>query len=67
VDQQWNWRESQALARRLKNAELRTANACVEEIDYRNGCEPMTGFKPKAAACPTAGLPQTGKTRHVAR
>ena len=35
VDQQWNWRESQALGRRLKNAKLRTANACVEEIDYR--------------------------------
>jgi hypothetical protein len=35
VDQQWNWRENQALSRRLKNAKLRTANACVEEIDYR--------------------------------
>lgn len=34
VDQQWNWRENQALGRRLKNAKLRT-NACVEEIDYR--------------------------------
>src|SRR5215472_3855315 len=33
VDQQWNWRENQALGRRLKNAKLRT-NACVEEIDY---------------------------------
>jgi DNA replication protein DnaC len=33
VDQQWNWRENQALARRLKNAKLRT-NACVEDIDY---------------------------------
>jgi DNA replication protein DnaC len=31
VDQQWNWRENQALGR---NAKLRT-NACVEEIDYR--------------------------------
>jgi DNA replication protein DnaC len=35
VDQQWNWRENQALSRRLKNAKVRTANACVEEIDYR--------------------------------
>jgi len=35
VDQQWNWRENQALSRRLKNAKLRAANACVEEIDYR--------------------------------
>jgi DNA replication protein DnaC len=35
VDQQWNWRENQALSRRLKNAKLRTPNACVEEIDYR--------------------------------
>src|SRR5579862_205394 len=34
VDQQWNWRENQALDRRLKNAKLRN-NACVEEIDYR--------------------------------
>ena len=35
VDRQWNWRENQALARRPKNAKLRTPNACVEEIDYR--------------------------------
>jgi hypothetical protein len=35
MDQQWNWRENQALSRRLKNAKLRTANACVEEIDFR--------------------------------
>src|SRR5512134_1905652 len=34
VDQQWNWRQNQALARRLKGARLR-ANACVEDIDYR--------------------------------
>jgi hypothetical protein len=34
VDQQWNWRENQALGRRLKNAKLCT-NACVEDIDYR--------------------------------
>src|ERR1700680_1358747 len=34
VDQQWNWRENQALGRRLKNAKLRT-NACVEDIDCR--------------------------------
>ena len=32
VDQQWNWRENQALGRRLKNAKLRTPNACVEEL-----------------------------------
>src|SRR5580698_10646677 len=30
VDQQWTWRENQALGRRLKNAKLRM-NACVEE------------------------------------
>jgi len=35
VDQQWNWRENQALGRRLKNAKLRM-NASVEEIDYRS-------------------------------
>src|SRR5258708_18884074 len=34
VDQQWNWRENQALERRLKAAKLR-APACVEDIDYR--------------------------------
>jgi len=39
VDQQWNWRENQALSRRLKNAKLRTPNACVEEIDFRTGTD----------------------------
>ena len=34
VDHQWNWRQNQALARRLHAAKLR-GNACVEEIDYR--------------------------------
>jgi DNA replication protein DnaC len=34
VDHQWNWRQNQALARRLQAAKLRS-NACVEEIDYR--------------------------------
>ena len=34
VDQQWNWRENQALARRLKSAKLRH-DACIEDIDYR--------------------------------
>jgi DNA replication protein DnaC len=34
VDQQWNWRENQALGRRLKKAKIRT-NASVENIDYR--------------------------------
>src|SRR3954454_8734600 len=34
VDQQWHWRENQALGRRLKAAKLR-GNACVEEIDFR--------------------------------
>src|SRR6476660_1935420 len=34
VDHQWNWRQNQALARRLHGAKLRS-NACVEEIDYR--------------------------------
>jgi len=32
VDQQWTWRENQALARRLHAAKLK--GACVEEIDY---------------------------------
>src|SRR5260370_41672221 len=34
VDQQWNWRENQALERRLKAAKLR-GPACVEDVDYR--------------------------------
>ena len=34
VDRQWNWRENQALDRRMKAAKLR-GNACVEEIDFR--------------------------------
>jgi DNA replication protein DnaC len=34
VDQQWTWRENQALVRRLKAAKLRHP-ACVEDIDYR--------------------------------
>src|SRR5258706_14681337 len=34
VDHQWNWRENQALARRLYTAKPK-GGACVEEIDYR--------------------------------
>ena len=34
IDQQWSWRQNQALARRLHTAKLR-GNTCVEEIDYR--------------------------------
>jgi hypothetical protein len=34
IDQQWSWRENQALGRRLKTAKLR-GNACIEEIDFR--------------------------------
>jgi DNA replication protein DnaC len=34
VDQQWSWRENQALARRLQVAKLKSG-ACVEDIDYR--------------------------------
>jgi DNA replication protein DnaC len=33
VDQQWTWRENQALARRLHLAKLK--GACIEDIDYR--------------------------------
>jgi DNA replication protein DnaC len=33
VDQQWSWRENQALARRLHAAKLKGAS--VEDIDYR--------------------------------
>src|SRR5258708_27451583 len=36
VDQQWNWRQNQALARRVRASRLKGA-ACVENIDYRAG------------------------------
>src|SRR5216683_6448494 len=35
VDQQWNWRQNQALNRRVLAARLR-GTACVENIDYRS-------------------------------
>ncbi len=34
VDHLWNWRQNQALARRLQAAKLR-GTACVEDIDFR--------------------------------
>ena len=34
IDRQWNWRQNQALARRLHTAKLR-GNACIEDVDYR--------------------------------
>lgn len=35
VDQQWNWKQNRALARRLDKAKLRH-RACVEDIDLRH-------------------------------
>ena len=34
VDQHWNWRENQAMARRLKKSRL-DSEPCVEDINYR--------------------------------
>src|ERR1035437_1491265 len=34
IDQQWSWRENQALTRRVKASHLR-GGACVEDINYR--------------------------------
>jgi hypothetical protein len=34
IDQQWNWRQNQALTRRVIASRLR-GTACVENIDYR--------------------------------
>lgn len=34
LDQQWNWKQNRALARRLAKARLKSA-ACVEDIDFR--------------------------------
>ena len=59
VDQQWNWRENQALSRRLKNAKLRTANACVEEIDYRTA----RGLDKSMIRSLTQQPPGSGRTR----
>jgi DNA replication protein DnaC len=35
VDQQWHWRESKALTRRIKNAHFKM-DAAIEDIDYRH-------------------------------
>lgn len=35
VDQQWDWRQNKALARRLKNARFKV-EAVIEDIDYRH-------------------------------
>src|SRR6202022_1443142 len=34
IDQQWNWRQNQALTRRVIASRLR-GTACIENIDYR--------------------------------
>src|SRR5579863_9064665 len=65
VDQQWNWRENQALARRLKGAKLRH-NACIEDIDYRaaRGLEKTASGKASAPARLRRRLAATD-TRHI--
>src|SRR5205823_3533395 len=34
VERQWLWKENRALAARLKRAQLKIPNACLEDIDY---------------------------------
>ncbi len=34
VERQWSWKENRALAARLKRAQLKIPNACLEDIDY---------------------------------
>ncbi len=34
VERQWSWKENRALAARLKRAQLKCPNACLEDIDY---------------------------------
>src|SRR5258707_59429 len=34
VERQWSWKENRALAARLKRAQLKLPNACLEDIDY---------------------------------
>ena len=36
VERQWIWKENRSLAARLKNAQLKIANACLEDINYRH-------------------------------
>jgi len=34
VERQWSWKENRALNARLKRAQLKFPNACLEDIDY---------------------------------
>lgn len=34
VERQWSWKENRALSARLKRAQLKFPNACLEDIDY---------------------------------
>lgn len=34
VERQWSWKENRALSARLKRAQLKYSNACLEDIDY---------------------------------
>lgn len=34
VERQWLWKENRALAARLKRAQFKIPNACLEDIDY---------------------------------
>jgi DNA replication protein DnaC len=34
VERQWSWKENRALTARLKRAQLKCPNACLEDIDY---------------------------------
>ena len=36
VDRQWLWKENRTLATRLRNAQLKIANASLEDINYRH-------------------------------
>src|SRR4029078_11968414 len=38
VERQWLWKENRSLAARLKNAQLKIANASLEDINYRHPC-----------------------------
>jgi DNA replication protein DnaC len=41
VERQWLWKENRGLAIRLRNAQLKLPNACLEDLDYR----PSRGLK----------------------
>ena len=74
IDQQWSWRENQALTRRVKASRLRGA-ACVEDIDYRverglnksviRGLAQESGWVRITNTSSCSGQPASGKVMYL--